>query len=322
MGWAITTTGSHQPKFILAVTAILVFWFLYPLSHAQEHITIPYGQPTLHVDPSHNHMIPDAHSDVLSEDAAQHFCTNFRLEPISRSQASKRKIYDLLLINTELELLDIRLGQMSPGVDYFVILESDRTFTDQIKPLFVHESWPRFAAYHSKMIRRTMDLTTDSFENSWARKGASRNAMYEQVVPYLNDEHAATLDDILLVSDVDEMFKPEVLKAMRNCAVPDKVTVMSRMFYYSYQWLQDTAWPHPQATLYKGENDTILPNTLRGHSDSHFVFPDGGWHCSYCFSTLEEMVKKITSFSHTELDRPDFKDPVKIIDRVRHGKDM
>jgi beta-1,4-mannosyl-glycoprotein beta-1,4-N-acetylglucosaminyltransferase len=326
MGWAAKPTGNHHLKFILAATAIVFFWFLYRLGlgpDPRERLSnIAHGKPAVHGSPNHYDGVPGTHPDVLSEEAARQFCTNLRLEPFPRSRAAKRKIYDLLLINTELELLDIRLGQMSPGVDYFVILESDTTFTGQTKPLFVQESWPRFTGYHGQMIRRTMDLTTGAFKNSWAREGASRNAMYDQVVPYLTGDQAAGVDDILLVSDVDEMFKPEVLKALRNCDVPDKVTAMSRMFYYSYQWLQDKAWPHPQATRYKGENATILPDALRKHSKDHFVFAEGGWHCSYCFSTLAEMVKKITSFSHTELDRPEFKDPLKIIDRVRHGKDM
>ncbi|KAB5585182.1 family 17 glycosyltransferase [Coniochaeta sp. 2T2.1] len=325
MTWTTKPTGGHHLKLILAATAVVFLWLLYRLGLPQspeQHLGgIPDSKPAGENGNGYNSIL-GMHPDVLSEEAAQQFCTNFRLEPFPRAQAGRRKIYDLLLINTELELLDVRLGQMSPGVDYFVILESDRTFTDQAKPLFVQDNWSRFAKYHRQMIRRTMDRTTGAFQDTWAREGASRNAMYDQVVPYLTGEQAANRHDIVLVSDVDEMFKPEVLKALRNCDVPDKVTAMSRMFYYSFQWLQDKSWPHPQATVYKGENETILPNTLRKHSDSHFVFPEGGWHCSYCFSTLAEMIKKITSFSHTEMDRPEFKDPLKIIDRVRHGKYM
>jgi beta-1,4-mannosyl-glycoprotein beta-1,4-N-acetylglucosaminyltransferase len=322
MAWATKPTGNHHLKLVLAATITVFFWFLYRLGLPKNLNSVSQIEPALPGKTNREDGVPGVHPDVLSDEAAMQFCTNFRLEPVSRSRASKRKIFDLLLINTELELLDVRLGQMSPGVDYFIILESDKTFTDHPKPLFIQENWSRFAAYHDKIIRRTMDLTTGAFKNSWDREAASRNAMYDQVVPYLTGDQAANHDDVLLVSDVDEMFKPEVLKALRNCAVPDKVTAVSRMYYYSFQWLQEKAWPHPQATLYKGANQTILPDLLRKHSGNHFVFEDGGWHCSYCFSTLAEMVKKITSFSHTELDLPQYKDPVKIIDRVRHGKDM
>jgi beta-1,4-mannosyl-glycoprotein beta-1,4-N-acetylglucosaminyltransferase len=169
MGWAAKPTGNHHLKFILAATAIVFFWFLYRLGlgpDPRERLSnIAHGKPAVHGSPNHYDGVPGTHPDVLSEEAARQFCTNLRLEPFPRSRAAKRKIYDLLLINTELELLDIRLGQMSPGVDYFVILESDTTFTGQTKPLFVQESWPRFTGYHGQMIQRTMDLTTGAFKN-------------------------------------------------------------------------------------------------------------------------------------------------------------
>jgi beta-1,4-mannosyl-glycoprotein beta-1,4-N-acetylglucosaminyltransferase len=331
MGSLGQRAGSHQLKFVGVAAAVVFFWFIYRLGlhhEARDQFNkIVKGDPHVY-EPAHYTGPPlgssdsGIHPDVLSAEAATQYCANFRLDAVPREMAAKRKVYDLLLINTELEMLDVRLGQMSPGVDYFVVLESDKTFTDQAKPLFVQENWGRFAAYHDQIIRRTMDLTTGAFTDTWSREGASRNAMYDQVIPFLTGEQAASIDDVLLVSDVDEMFKPEVLKAMRNCRISNRVTAVSRMFYYSFQWLQDLTWPHPQATLYKGVENTILPDDLRKHSDQHYVFAEGGWHCSYCFSTLKEMVTKITSFSHSELNRPEFKDPVKIIDRVRHGKDM
>jgi len=45
----------------------------------------------------------------------------------------RRKIYDLFMINTEIDWLEIRLGQMWSEVDYFVILEAPKT-------LFVQEN--------------------------------------------------------------------------------------------------------------------------------------------------------------------------------------
>ncbi len=327
----MSAVASHQLKFVAAGAFLVLLWFGYRLglhgggNGGQRLGQLVHGGPQF--EPAHytapagrNHS---AHADVLSLEAAAQFCANFRLAPLAREEAAARRIYDLLLVNTELEMLDVRFGQMSAGVDYFVVLEADRTFTDKPKPLFVQDNWARFAAYHGQIIRRTMDLGADSFKDTWGRETASRNALYEQVVPFLTGDEAAAAGDVLLVSDVDEMFKPETLRALRNCDVPDLVTARSRMFYYSFQWLQDQTWDHPQATLYQGPAGTTrLPNDVRAHSDGGFVFPDGGWHCSYCFSTLAEIIEKIISFSHTEMDQPQFKDPVKIIDRVRNGKDM
>lgn len=49
---------------------------------------------------------------------------------------------------------------------------------------------------------------------------------------------------------------------------------------------------------------------------------NSSWHCSSCFATVAEIRSKITSFSHTEYDRPEFKDPAEIVRRVRNGIDL
>lgn len=155
------------------------------------------------------------HRDVLTDKAAAEYCRRYRLAPFDRARVAQRKIYDLLLINTELDMLELRMGQMAASVDYFIILESDRTFTDKAKPLHVLDAWKRYAAYHPQMIRRTMDLS-DRYNSTWDRERASRNAMFTQVVPNLRGEQAASLDDVLLVSDADEIPKPEILCAIAS----------------------------------------------------------------------------------------------------------
>jgi beta-1,4-mannosyl-glycoprotein beta-1,4-N-acetylglucosaminyltransferase len=47
-----------------------------------------------------------------------------------------RKVYDLVLLSTELDWLEIRLHTVADYVDYFVIVESPTTFTGKPKPLY------------------------------------------------------------------------------------------------------------------------------------------------------------------------------------------
>lgn len=309
----------NQSKALLralaVATFIVSFWFINRIFLRSSYKYHEWH----HVSPSGGHMLP-AHKDTLSEKLAEEYCQNYRLPVFPRDRNPRRKIFDLLLINTELEMLEIRLGQMAPYVDYFVILESNLTFTDKPKPLYVEENWSRFKKYHHQIIRRTMDLSNGNFSDTWSREKSSRNAMYSQVIPTLKGEHEASIDDVLLVSDVDEILKPAVLKAMRNCQIPTKVTIHSEMYYYGFQWLQRVDWEHPQATTYQGP-DTILPEDLRfASADHHFM--RGAWHCSYCFSTVKEMAAKLASFSHTEMNTPEFRDPDNIVKRVRHGNDL
>jgi beta-1,4-mannosyl-glycoprotein beta-1,4-N-acetylglucosaminyltransferase len=226
-----------------------------------------------------------------------------------------------MIINTELEWLEIRLGQMDDQVDYFVIVEAAKTFTDADKPLYVRENYDRFKKYHHKMILHTLETEGVNFDDTWSRERFSRNAMYDQVIPKLEGEQEAFKGDVIIVSDVDEIPRPDAVKALRNCDFPKEVTLHTKMYYYSFQWLKRDDWPHPQATFYDKEN-TVLPEDLRGSSSRGANIYNAGWHCSYCFSTVAEMATKINSFSHAELNKDEFKDPDKIVGRVRLGKDM
>ena len=120
-------------------------------------------------------------------------CARFRFEPFA-DRTRRRKIYALTLINTELEWLEIRMGEMSSEVDFFVIVESPVTFSDLPKPLHVRENWARFKPWHHKMILHTLNASNPSgkpFADAWERERFNRNAMFEQVFPSLTGKQKA-----------------------------------------------------------------------------------------------------------------------------------
>ncbi|KAF3921107.1 hypothetical protein AA313_de0209530 [Arthrobotrys entomopaga] len=264
------------------------------------------------------HVDASSPLDFLPINDATKYCKNRHWE-IWEDRSKPRKIYDLILVNTELDWLGIRLGQMYDHVDYFIILEANLTFQDTPKPLLVKENWNRYEKYHSKMIHHTLSIEGAKFGNTWDREKFSRNAMYDQVVPYLQDQQAPAMGDVILVSDVDEIPRPSTLTALRNCKFPKKLAIHSDMYYYSFQWRNRNDWAFPHATYYDG-NDTVMPDDLRHTADSHLY--RAAWHCSYCFSTIGEFVKKLNSFSHTEYNSDRYKDHKQILQHVRYGIDL
>jgi len=274
-----------------------------------------------HVLPKTDPTMVDATGYLPLDDATQ-LCDHRRIKPWP-NRDRKRKIYDLILVNRELEWLDIHLGQMYSHVDYFVIVEAAKTFTDAKKTLYVEKNWDRYAKYHNKMIRHTLTDEGQTFKTTWEREIFSRNAMVNQVIPFLEGEKKVELDDVIIIADVDEIPRPETLTALRNCEIPEALTLRSKIYYYSFQWLGRVAgdWPHPQAMLWKGD-ETMAADSLRMGWPNQESLYNAAWHCSYCFSTLADMVNKVTSFSHTEFNRPEFRDPEKILKRVRSGLDV
>jgi beta-1,4-mannosyl-glycoprotein beta-1,4-N-acetylglucosaminyltransferase len=227
------------------------------------------------------------------------------------------------MIDTELDWLEIRLNELQHQVDYFVIVEATTTFTGNKKPLHLKSQYDRFEKFHPKIILHTLNLDMQNC-SSWDREGYTRNALFDAVFPGLTGPMVPNPGDVIVVSDVDEIPRPVALTILRNCQFPEKTTLRSRFFYYSFQWQHvGDDWPHPQATYYKGLDQTIRPQDLRASTyyGAHDLW-DASWHCSSCFSTVAELSHKIESFSHTEYDRPEFKTASEIVRRVRNGLDL
>ena len=170
------------------------------------------------------------------------------------------------MANSELDFLEIRLSTMYDYVDYFVIVESPRTFQGTDKPLTVRDNWDRFAEYHDKMVYHLLEFPPGFAPKlTWDYEDLQRDATFEQVLPRLEGRAAPVAGDVLLVADVDEIPRPATLLLLRTCAFPRRLTLASRFYYYSFQFLHVGAeWPHPQATFYEGVDDTLRPSKLRG----------------------------------------------------------
>ncbi|KOS19631.1 hypothetical protein ESCO_001235 [Escovopsis weberi] len=246
----------------------------------------------------------------------------------------RRKVYDLIMVNTELDMLELRLHTLHEHVDYFIIVESPKTFQGADKNLTVLDSWARFGRYHDKMFHHRLVFPRRwSPRRAWDSEDLQRDAMYEQVFPLLARQgglRGPALGDVLLVSDVDEIPRPETVDVLRACAFPRRTTLASRFYYYSFQNLHSgPEWHHPQATFYQGWR-TLRPTNLR-NGDGGLPFlrdrekasmRNASWHCSSCFGTMEGFLNKMASFSHTWMNGEEFRHRERIADAVRRGVDV
>lgn len=235
------------------------------------------------------------------------------------------------MVNNEMDWLEIRLDTMAEHVDYFVIVESKVTFTGMEKSLVVKDSWQRFEKWHKKIIYHVLENPPVDAKRTWDLEDFQRNGMFGQAVVGLEGERRARKGDIIIVADVDEIIRPAALLVLRNCDVPRRVTLRSRFYYYGFQWLhRGEEWAHPQATTYQGPGNTVLPADLRNGEGGNRIVAwwdkadlwNAGWHCSSCFKTVEDMLNKMASFSHTALNQEVFRARMRIVDRVRKGKDL
>ncbi|KAJ3487576.1 hypothetical protein NLG97_g6383 [Lecanicillium saksenae] len=272
------------------------------------------------------------HAEYYASREARDFCASHGYSVYTPQRLSgERKVYDLMMVNTELDFLEIRLHALYDYVDYFIIVESPKTFQGGKKPLVIADNWDKFRRYHDKMIYHELTFPK-SFnpKRAWDYEDLQRDAMLEQAMNSLKGPAKPIKGDVIIVSDVDEIPRPESLLVLRTCNFPRRLTLGSKFYYYSFQFLHTgPEWPHPQATFYQGWR-TIKPTNLRNgdgglpwfREQEKGVLDNAGWHCSSCFATIEQFLNKIASFSHVWMNDDEYRDRDKIADAIRHGKDV
>lgn len=306
-----------------AVVLITLAFYYNPLSHHRHEVPISHSNWQSELSSVDNQA-----TSYVAEATPAELCAPYLWKPYN-SLGGKRKIYDLFLMNDELDWLEIRLNTLSNQVDYFVIVESPRTFTGLDKPLHLKKNWDYFAPFHKQIIHHVLSDNLASTD-AWEHEILQRNAMFDQVIPFLTGPQAIRPDDVLIISDIDEIPRPHTATLLRNCAFPRRLTLRSRFYYYSFQWLhRGVEWQHPQATYYTGPS-TITPSHLRSGTCGPLLTRLGesadlwnaAWHCSSCFSHISTILNKLSSFSHSEFNKDKFRQKEGILRRVRNGLDL
>lgn len=221
-----------------------------------------------------------------------------------------RRLIDCFLFYNELDMLAYRLTVLNDTVDAFVIVEAPLTFTGRPKPFFFEEHRDRFAAFASKIVHVKLDglpyPNPDVGNNEqWTNENHQRDRLIDgvQTFPGLRD------DDIVLLSDVDEIFDPTTLTKLRD-DLSDDALYAFRMKYHSYNVnvIRDLDWYHPKAFSVRCWKDVLQRRPLSsvrllGITETCpcrlNVVERGGWHLSY-FGSPAFVRNKIENFSHQE----------------------
>lgn len=118
---------------------------------------------------------------------------------------SKPRLFDCFVFFNELDILEIRLHTLDPFVEKFVLVESTRTFTGQPKDLVYEQNKDRFADFADKIVHVVVDDMPEQAESAYVREALQRSAIGRGLAD-------AGPDDLIMVSDVDEIPKPDALR--------------------------------------------------------------------------------------------------------------
>lgn len=249
--------------------------------------------------------------------------------------------YDCFSFFNELDLLEIRLNTLDKVVDKFILAESPLTHTGNPKPLYYAENKERFSKFNDRIIH----IVVDDFpampedmpvrEKAWTRENWQRNAIVRGLPKDIKDE------DILLISDLDEIPSPEYLKkAVSN---PIGVTRLDLKAYCFFINLRNVSYPiwnngtrvltwhtfnDPKTYAGAGYTECCVAAVNQGPSATRVRFlkptkimKPAGWHFSY-LGGVEAIQRKMKSIAHTEFDTEKRTSLDNIKNRLAKGKSL
>lgn len=204
-------------------------------------------------------------------------------------------IWDCFTYNGEDDLLKIRCEELKELNVTHILIESNYTFTGKWKEL-------KYVKNNNYNIQYFVSNDLPNNGNAWDNESAQRN-----YISYALMELGANDNDIVMISDVDEIIKESVVK---NYSPISSLTAFKMDTYrYYFNCLEGKQnWDMARIMNYSYlKNKT--PNEIR-NSGFERVIENAGWHFSY-MGGYEKIIEKIESFSHTELNTEDFKLKIK-----------
>lgn len=245
-------------------------------------------------------------------------------------------IYDCFTFFNELDLLEIRLNVLKDVVDKFVLVESVKTFTGRDKELFFEKNKDRFAAFTDRIIHVVV-REYPPYESPWVYETIQRNRIADGLVD-------ASPDDVVMVSDVDEIPSPE---AVRKYAPTPGIKGFNQTYYayyLNYLNVRQRRWVGTRMLSYadfchafddvpvvydeylpRAYNELTTASKIRMRSlparlGGCTIVRDGGWHFT-SLGGVAAVIEKLKSYSHQEhADEAWRTDPETVERYIREGK--
>ena len=226
------------------------------------------------------------------------------------------KIIDCFMFYNELNMLKLRLRELYDVVDYFVLVESAKTFTYNDKQLYFQDNKDMFTPFLNKIIHVVVDDMPPGQDN-WSRETHQRNSIMKGLNKLQLED-----DDYILISDVDEIPDKNRIKELRTntSLYQTPVRLFQHFYYYNINCKSDNQCT---TALLARKRDFGKYASIDSMTRSKLsVTPNNwGWHFSY-FGDINFIVNKIKSFSHSEYNLPQFTNPEEIFKKIIECKDL
>ena len=238
-------------------------------------------------------------------------------------------LIDAFTYFNEKELVELRLKYLNSIVDYFVVIESNITFTGKEKkwnfPDVLKNNLQEFShkiQYHQLNIKLDEIKNEESWiidnikgDDFWRIENFQRNHIKTVCKKFSND-------DTLIISDLDEIPSKQKLEFIKSSDFKKiaPVALEQYLFHVDCNFLSMESWRGSIVTTMELCNK-LSPQKFRTLRNRLSYFTDGGWSFS-SFGGYERVKKKIESYAHSEHNNDKFKSPEHIANCQRTGADL
>ncbi|KAG5136529.1 hypothetical protein JHK82_021260 [Glycine max] len=225
-----------------------------------------------------------------------------------------RRVYDAVLFSNELEILTLRWRELYPYITEFVVLESNSTFTGLPKPLVFNSNREKFKFVEPRLTYGTIGGRFKKGENPFVEEAYQRVAL-----DHLLKIAGITDDDLLIMSDVDEIPSAHTINLLRWCdEVPSILHLQLKNYLYSFEFrVDDKSW---RASIHRYQTGKTRYAHYRQSDD---ILADAGWHCSFCFRRISDFIFKMKAYSHYDRVRfSHYLNPERIQKVICKGTDL
>ncbi|PIN22941.1 Beta-1,4-mannosyl-glycoprotein 4-beta-N-acetylglucosaminyltransferase [Handroanthus impetiginosus] len=301
-------------KCILRGLDIKAYLFLFMLVPTCVFVIYVHGQkityflrPLWESPPKPFHEIPHYyHENVSMENLCKLHGWGIREYP--------RRVFDAVLFSNEVDILKVRWKELYPYVSEFVLLESNSTFTGLPKPFVFSTVRDEFKFLEPRLTYGQAPGRFRKGENPFIEEAYQRLAL-----DYLLKQAGIQDDDLLIMSDVDEIPSRHTINLLRWCdGIPPILHLRLRNYLYSFEFLVDNNSWRASVHIYQAGKTRYAH-----YRQSDEILADAGWHCSFCFRQINEFIFKMKAYSHVDRVRfSHFLNPKRVQRVICKGADL
>jgi len=188
-------------------------------------------------------------------------------------------------------MLEFRLTELYDYVDYFVIVEADRTHSGTIKKSYFQENLSLFEKFKDK-IKIGNAILPEKFNTNLDMEILQRNYIRNVL-----DELIPSDDDLIIISDIDEIPNAKNLKVG---------TLNQDLYYYNLETKVDVLWTAAAIVEYKDLKGYESIQKFRVGNNLPPI--KSGWHFSF-FGDEDFIANKIRNYSHQEFNNEKYTNP-------------